>query len=148
MRIFEAAAEYGRRNVPLVVIAGKNYGCGSSRDSAAKGGVLMGGKAGIAQSFERIHRTNLVGMGVLPLQFDDGVTAASLKLDGTEVFDLPGLAATVGVGSRIDCVIRRADGRRETIGLTARLDTAEDVDYWRNGGILPAVWRASVAGLG
>ena len=148
MRIFEAAGEYARRRVPLVVIAGKNYGCGSSRDSAAKGVALMGVKAVIAESFERIHRTNLVGMGVLPLQFEDGVTSGTLALDGTEVFDLRDVAATIGVGSRIDCVLRRADGTAETLRLVARLDTEEDVDYWRNGGILPAVWRESVAAIG
>jgi aconitate hydratase A / 2-methylisocitrate dehydratase len=148
MRIYEAAGEYAKRGVPLVVIAGKNYGCGSSRDSAAKGVALMGVKAVIAESFERIHRTNLVGMGVLPLQFEDGVTAESLGLDGTETYDLPNLAATIGVNARVDCVIRRADGTAASVGLIARLDTAEDVDYWRNGGILPAVWREYVAALG
>ena len=107
----------------------------------------MGVKAVIAESFERIHRTNLVGMGVLPLQFEDGVTAGSLGLDGTETFDLPNLAATIGVNTRVDCVVRRVDGTATTVGLIARLDTVEDVDYWRNGGILPAVWRDSVAAL-
>jgi aconitate hydratase len=148
MRIFEAAEAYAERGVPLVVIAGRNYGCGSSRDSAAKGVALMGVKAVIAESFERIHRTNLVGMGVLPLQFEDGVSAETLGLDGTEVFDLTDLAAFISVGGRIGCTIRRADGTRETIHVIARLDTAEDVDYWRNGGILPAVWREAVAAIG
>jgi aconitate hydratase len=147
MRIFEAAQEYLKRKTPLVVIAGKNYGCGSSRDSAAKGVALMGVKAVFAESFERIHRTNLVGMGVLPLQFEDGVSAESLKLDGTETFDLRNLAGSIGVGSAIDCEIRRSSGDVETIRLIARLDTEEDVDYWRNGGILPAVWRDSIAGI-
>jgi aconitate hydratase len=147
MRIFEAAEAYKERGVPLVIIAGKNYGCGSSRDSAAKGVALMGVKAVIAESFERIHRTNLVGMGVLPLQFEEGVTAESLKLDGTEIFDLPGLAEAIGVASRIPCTIHRADGTTETIHLTARLDTEEELNYWRNGGILPAVWRDAVADL-
>jgi len=148
MRVFEAAEAYAERGVPLVVVAGKNYGCGSSRDSAAKGVALMGVKAVIAESFERIHRTNLVGMGVLPLQFEDGVSAETLGLDGTEVFDLTGLAASVGVGARIDGTIHRADGTQATIHLIARLDTEEDVDYWRNGGILPAVWREAVAAIG
>jgi aconitate hydratase len=147
MRIFEAAEEYLRRGVPLVIVAGKNYGCGSSRDSAAKGVALLGVKAVIAESFERIHRTNLVGMGVLPLQFADGTTAATLGLDGSETFDLQGLAAAIGVGATVPCTIRRADGRSETVPLTARLDTEEDVDYWKNGGILPAVWRDCAGGL-
>ena len=148
MRIFEAAEEYAKRGVPLVVVAGKNYGCGSSRDSAAKGVALLGVKAVIAESFERIHRTNLVGMGVLPLQFAEGMDAKTLKLDGSEVFDLRGLADAIGVGATVPCTIRRADGRAETVSLRARLDTEEDVEYWRNGGILPAVWRDCVAAIG
>jgi aconitate hydratase len=147
MRIFEAAEEYLRRGVPLVIVAGKNYGCGSSRDSAAKGVALLGVKAVIAESFERIHRTNLVGMGVLPLQFAPGTTAATLGLDGSETFDLRGLAAAIGVGATVLCTIRRADGRSETVPLTARLDTEEDLDYWKNGGILPAVWRDCAGSL-
>jgi aconitate hydratase len=148
MRIFEAAEEYAKRGVPLIVVAGKNYGCGSSRDSAAKGVALLGVKAVIAESFERIHRTNLVGMGVLPLQFAEGTDAKTLKLDGSEVFDLRNLAATIGVGATIPCTIHRSDGRTETVPLRARLDTEEDVEYWRNGGILPAVWRDCVAAIG
>jgi aconitate hydratase len=148
MRIFEAAEEYGRRGIPLAVIAGKNYGCGSSRDSAAKGVALLGVKAVIAESFERIHRTNLVGMGVLPLQFEPGTDAKTLGLDGTEAFELRNLASAIGVGARVSCTIRRAGGRSETVPLIARLDTEEDVAYWRNGGILPAVWRDCVAALG
>ena len=145
MRVYEAAEEYRRRGVPLVVIAGKNYGCGSSRDSAAKGVAMLGVKAVIAEGFERIHRTNLVGMGVLPLQFQDGTSAETLELDGTETFDLVDLAATIGVGARVACRINRADGSTQQIGLIARLDTADDVDYWSQGGILPAVWRESIA---
>jgi aconitate hydratase len=147
MRIFEAAEEYLRRGVPLVIVAGKNYGCGSSRDSAAKGVALLGVKAVIAESFERIHRTNLVGMGVLPLQFAPGTTAATLGLDGSETFDLEGLAAAIGVGATVPCAIRLADGRSKTVPLTARLDTEEDVDYWKNGGILPTVWRDCAGNL-
>ncbi|MPY75537.1 MAG: aconitate hydratase AcnA [Alphaproteobacteria bacterium] len=148
MRIFEAAEEYAKRGVPLVVVAGKNYGCGSSRDSAAKGVALLGVKAVIAESFERIHRTNLVGMGVLPLQFAEGTDAKTLGLDGSEIFDLRDLAAGIGVGATVQCTIRRAGGRTETVPLVARLDTEEDVEYWRNGGILPAVWRDSIAAIG
>ncbi len=141
MRIFEAAQEYARRNTPLVVIAGRNYGSGSSRDWAAKGVALLGVKAIIAQGFERIHRTNLVGMGVLPLQLPEGTTPAALGLDGTETFNITGLAGGVSVRGTAQCSIHRADGRAITIPLTIRLDTPEDIDYWLNGGILPAVWR-------
>ena len=148
MRVYEAAEEYGRRGVDLVVVAGRNYGCGSSRDWAAKGVALLGVKAVIAESFERIHRTNLVGMGVLPLQFPDGVTADTLRLDGTETFDITGLESGVGVRSRVACTIRRTDGSNATVALTARLDTGEDVEYWRHGGILPRVWRSYVTGQG
>jgi aconitate hydratase len=141
MRIFEAAEEYQRRGVPLCVVAGRIYGSGSSRDWAAKGVALLGVKVIMAQSFERIHRTNLVGMGVLPLQFEEGTDWRSLGLAGTETFDLVDLASHVGVRSKVPCTIRRADGSSQTITLIARLDTEEDVAYWRHGGILPAVWR-------
>ncbi|NYT64055.1 aconitate hydratase AcnA [Alcaligenaceae bacterium] len=144
MRIFEAAQEYQRRDVPLVVIAGQNYGCGSSRDSAAKGVALLGVKAVIAEGFERIHRTNLVGMGVLPLQFLPGTNAETLGLDGTETFDIIGLEDRLGVRSQVDWVIHRKDGSKQTVPLMLRLDTTEDVEYWRHGGILPRVWRGYV----
>lgn len=141
MRIFEAAERYAERGTPLVVVAGRNYGCGSSRDWAAKGVALLGVKAIIAEGFERIHRTNLVGMGVLPLQFHAGVTAEGLRLNGSETFDILDLDREFPVGAVARCVIRRADGRSETIPLRIRLDTPEDIAYWRNGGILPFVWR-------
>ena len=141
MRIFEAAQEYLRRGVPLTVIAGRNYGCGSSRDWAAKGVALLGVKTVIAESFERIHRTNLVGMGVLPLQFEAGTTAESLALDGSERIDILGLSDDVGVGAHVHAVIHRETGGITTVPLIVRLDTAEDVEYWRHGGILPRVWR-------
>ncbi|WP_293856877.1 aconitate hydratase AcnA [uncultured Alsobacter sp.] len=141
MRIFEAAEEYGRRGTPLVVVAGRNYGCGSSRDWAAKGVALLGVKAVIAEGFERIHRTNLVGMGVLPLQFRDGTTAQALGLDGTELYEVTGLDEDFPVRGTAHLTILRRDGRREQVPLTIRLDTPEDIAYWRNGGILPFVWR-------
>jgi aconitate hydratase A / 2-methylisocitrate dehydratase len=144
MRIFEAAQAYATSGTPLVVIAGHNYGCGSSRDSAAKGVALLGVKAILARSFERIHRTNLVGMGVLPLQLPDGVDAQTLGLDGSETFDLRGLARGAAVHGRVELVIHRGDGRTERVATVARLDTEEDVEYWRNGGILPTVWREYV----
>jgi aconitate hydratase len=146
MRIFEAAQEYLRRDVPLAVIAGRNYGCGSSRDWAAKGVALLGVKVVIAGSFERIHRTNLVGMGVLPLQFPEGVTAETLGLDGSETIDIPQLAQRIAVAGQIEALVRRTDGRVDTVPLLVRLDTEEDVAYWRHGGIMPRVWREYVNG--
>jgi len=141
MRVFEAAVEYMERGVPLAVVAGKNYGCGSSRDWAAKGVALLGVKTVIAESFERIHRTNLVGMGVLPLQFEEGTTAQSLGLDGTETVDITGLAAQLRVNGRVTASIQRLDGTCTQVPLIIRLDTEEDVEYWRHGGILACVWR-------
>jgi len=146
MRVFEAAEEYLRRGTPLTVIAGKNYGCGSSRDWAAKGVALMGVKTVIAESFERIHRTNLVGMGVLPLQFEDGTTAESLELNGSEIIDVPDLASRLCVGGRVQAHVRRADGSSFVVPLIIRLDTHEDVLYWRHGGIMPLVWREYITG--
>jgi aconitate hydratase len=147
-RIFETAEIYATRGTPLVVIAGKNYGCGSSRDWAAKGVALLGVKAIIAEGFERIHRTNLVGMGVLPLQFVDGVTAATLGLGGSETFDISGLDGDLTVGTRVTCRIVRTDGTTTAVELLVRLDTPDDIDYWRHGGILPSVWRDAMAGRG
>ncbi len=141
MRVLEAAQEYLRRDVPLAGIAGKNYGCGSSRDWAAKGLALIGVKAVIAESFERIHRTNLVVMGVLPLQFEPGTTAESLGFDGSETIDIPALAQHLEVSGRVEANVRRVDGTTTSVPLTIRLDTTEDVKYWRHGGILPLVWR-------
>lgn len=141
MRIFEAAQAYQERQVPLLVIAGKNYGCGSSRDSAAKGPALLGVKAVVAEGFERIHRTNLVGMGVLPLQFQDGTNADTLGLDGTETFDVKGLEENLGVRSQAELIIHRLDGSTQSVPVIVRLDTVEDMEYWRHGGILPRVWR-------
>ena len=144
--MFEAAMDYSAEETPLVVIAGKEYGTGSSRDWAAKGTRLLGVKAVIAESFERIHRSNLVGMGVLPLLFPDGVTRKSLGLDGTELIDLEGVAAGVTPAMTIACRIRRADGRTESLDLLCRIDTAEEAEYFRHGGILHYVLRG-LAGL-
>lgn len=141
MRVFDAAQSYQQRGQDLIIIAGKNYGCGSSRDSAAKGVALLGVKAVVAESFERIHRTNLVGMGVLPLQFIDEVTVDSLRLDGSETFDVIGLAQNLGVHSQLQLLIHRLNGEVDVVALQARLDTQADVDYWKHGGILPKVWR-------
>jgi aconitate hydratase len=139
---FHAAAErYRAEGVPLVVIAGAEYGAGSSRDWAAKGTRLLGVRAVIAESFERIHRSNLVGMGVLPLQFGSGVTRKTLGLTGTELFDIAGISGNRAPRSELECTITRADGKRETLRLLSRLDTARDVDYFRNGGLLHQVVR-------
>jgi aconitate hydratase len=141
MSIYDAAMKYQAENVPLVIIAGQEYGTGSSRDWAAKGTRLLGAKAVIVESFERIHRSNLVGMGVLPLVFKDGMTAKDLKLDGTELFDLTGLAGGIKPRMDVPCTITRKDGSKENIMLWCRIDTADEVEYFRHGGILHYVLR-------
>jgi len=130
---------------PLVIFAGQEYGTGSSRDWAAKGTNLLGVKAVVAQSFERIHRSNLVGMGVLPLQFNDGENAASLKTDGTETFDITGLKDGIRPRQDATLTIHRANGETQTVALTLRIDTPIEVDYFLHGGILPYVLRQLVA---
>jgi aconitate hydratase len=145
LAIFDAAERYQKEGTPLVVFAGQEYGTGSSRDWAAKGTRLLGVKAVVAQSFERIHRSNLVGMGVLPLQFPDGISAQSLHLDGTERFDFTGLDDSVKPMSTVTLHIHRADGTTETVALRSRIDTAIEVDYYRHGGILPFVLRQLIA---
>ena len=141
MPIYDAAMKYQDAGVPLVVIGGKEYGTGSSRDWAAKGTRLLGVKAVIVESFERIHRSNLVGMGVLPLQFKDGMNRKTLKLDGTETFDIVGVAGGISPLMDVTCRIHRADGSSEEISLLCRIDTADEVEYYRNGGILHYVLR-------
>lgn len=146
MSIYDAAMAYKAEGTPLVIFAGAEYGTGSSRDWAAKGTSLMGVKAVVVQSFERIHRSNLVGMGVLPLQFKDGDSAASLGLDGTETFDLSGLEG-VDVKPRQDVklTIRKANGDTSEVVLTLRIDTPIEIEYYKNGGILPYVLRQLVS---
>ena len=139
--IYEAAMRYRDAGVPLVVVAGKEYGTGSSRDWAAKGTRLLGIRAVIAESFERIHRSNLVGMGVLPLEFKPGTTRKTLALDGTETFDISGVAGGIAPRMDIDCRIVRADGSSEDIALTCRIDTLDEAEYYRHGGILQYVIR-------
>ena len=146
MSIYDAAMRYQAEGVPLVIIAGQEYGTGSSRDWAAKGTRLLGVKAVVAQSFERIHRSNLVGMGVLPLQFKDDTNAASLSLDGTERFDLLGIGDGVEPREDIKLVIHRASGAVEEIPVTLRIDTPIEVDYYNHGGILPYVLRQLLSG--
>jgi aconitate hydratase len=141
MSIYDAAVKYQESDVPLVVIAGQEYGTGSSRDWAAKGTRLLGVRAVIAQSYERIHRSNLVGMGVLPLQFKEGTTAQTLGLDGTESYDLAGLGDRLKPRQDLALVIRRSDGRREGVPVTLRIDTPIEIEYYRHGGILPYVLR-------
>ncbi|HEX2270085.1 MAG TPA: aconitate hydratase AcnA, partial [Pyrinomonadaceae bacterium] len=146
MSIYDAAMRYQEEGVPLVILAGQEYGTGSSRDWAAKGTRLLGVKAVIAQSFERIHRSNLVGMGVLPCQFKDDVSAASLKLDGTETFDLLGVEDGIAPLETVTLVIRRANGETEEVPVTLRIDTPIEVDYYHHGGILPFVLRQLLSG--
>jgi aconitate hydratase len=145
MSIYDASMRYQSAGVPLVVIAGQEYGTGSSRDWAAKGTKLLGVRAVIAQSFERIHRSNLVGMGVLPCQFKEGDSAESLGLDGTETFDLLGLEAGVKPRQDVTLVINRANGEKEQVAVTLRIDTPIEIDYYQHGGILPYVLRQLVA---
>jgi aconitate hydratase len=141
MSIYDAAMRYQDEGVPLVVIGGKEYGTGSSRDWAAKGTRLLGVKAVIVESFERIHRSNLVGMGVLPLQFKGGDNRETLGLTGNESFDLTGLKDGLKPGMDVHCKITFADGSSKGITLLCRIDTADEVDYYRNGGILHYVLR-------
>ena len=136
LSIHEAAERYRGEGVPVVVVGGADYGAGSSRDWAAKGTSLLGVRAVIAESFERIHRSNLVGMGVLPAQFPPGVTRRTLGLDGSERFTIAGLAGGLAPRAALDCTIAYADGRSVSVRLTARLDTQREVDYYRHGGIL------------
>ncbi len=141
MSIFDAAMRYQKEKVPLVILAGHEYGTGSSRDWAAKGTKLLGVKAVVAASFERIHRSNLVGMGVLPLQFLDGVTAQSLGLDGSQTFSIGGLSDAIQPGQRLTLEIQSKDGEKRYVPVKLRIDTPIEVDYYKHGGILSFVLR-------
>jgi len=143
--IYDASMAYQAKGVPLIVIAGQEYGTGSSRDWAAKGTNLLGVKVVVAQSFERIHRSNLVGMGVLPLQFKEGVTAQTLKLDGSETYDVVGLSPAVKPQQDLTLRITRKDGAVQDVPVTCRIDTPIEIDYYQHGGILPYVLRQIVA---
>lgn len=138
MSIYDAAMTYQQRKVPLVVIAGKEYGTDASRDWAAKGTRLLGVRAVVAESFERIHRSNLAGMGVLPLQFPDTANRKSLNIDGSETIALEGLD-TISTGMTVTMVVIWGDGTEERVDLLCRLDTAEEVHYYNSGGIMPFV---------
>ena len=139
--IYEAAMRYALEGVPLIVAAGREYGTGSSRDWAAKGVLLLGVRAVVAESFERIHRSNLIGMGVLPLQFQPGTTRKTLGLNGSETLELPGLPGQLAPGQELTLTIRRTDGRTDTVPVICRINTADEVAYYRDGGILHHVLR-------
>jgi len=146
MSIYDAAMAYKAEGTPLVIFAGKEYGTGSSRDWAAKGTRLMGVKAVVAESYERIHRSNLVGMGVLPLQFAENSGVAALKLDGTETYDITGLeSGEIHPRQSVKLVIRKADGSVTETDLILRIDTAIELEYYKNGGILPFVLRQLIS---
>ena len=147
MSIYDAAMKYQQQRTPLVVFAGQEYGTGSSRDWAAKGTRLLGVKAVVAQSFERIHRSNLVGMGVLPCQFKEGASAQSLELDGSETFDVVGFGDAIKPRQDVTLVIHRKNGKSQKVPLTVRIDTPIEVDYYRHGGILDYVLRQLIAGM-
>ncbi len=146
MSIHEASLEYAKTGTPLAVVAGHEYGTGSSRDWAAKGTALLGVRFVVARSFERIHRSNLVGMGVLPCQFPEGVSAQTLKLDGAETFDLLGIDTSLAPRQKARVAIRRAGGKVDGVEVTVRIDTPIEVEYYRHGGILPYVLRQIVRG--
>jgi aconitate hydratase len=145
MTIYEASVRYREAGVPLLVLAGKEYGSGSSRDWAAKGTLLLGVRAVLAESFERIHRSNLVNMGVLPLQFTAGETVASLKLTGRERFDVTGISGGLSPGGIVTVRATGEDGETRTFQVTARIDTPEELEAFRHGGILPYVLRQLMA---
>jgi aconitate hydratase len=152
MTIYDASVQYQAEGTPLIVLAGKEYGSGSSRDWAAKGPRLLGVRAVIAQSYERIHRSNLVGMGILPLQFAADQSAATLKLTGAETYDFTGLGAllTEGFpkGKSLSVKVTRADGSSVSFKTTIRIDTPQELQYYRHGGILEFVLRQLASGSG
>jgi aconitate hydratase len=140
--MYDAAMRYAQEKVPLVVFAGKEYGTGSSRDWASKGSALLGIRAIIVQSFERIHRSNLVGMGIVPLMFEEGMSWKSLGITGKETVTFPELSYdTLGPGKKISLQIMMVDGSVKTVPLICRIDTQDEMEYMRQGGILPAVLR-------
>ena len=146
MSIFEASEKYRADATPLIVLAGKEYGSGSSRDWAAKGPALLGIRAVIAESFERIHRSNLIGMGILPLQYVDGATRSSLGLTGEETFAISGVAAKLEPGMTVTVTATPASGPAITFPALVRIDTPDEADYYRHGGILLYVLRQLAAG--
>jgi aconitate hydratase len=147
MSVYDAAVRYAKEGVPLVVLAGKEYGSGSSRDWAAKGPKLLGIRAVIAESYERIHRSNLVGMGILPLEFGPGENAASLGLTGEETFEIRGLSDAIAK-RKVVVHAKRTDGSVREFTATVRIDTPQEREYYRHGGILQYVLRQLVGGRG
>jgi aconitate hydratase len=145
LEIYDAATRYQADGVPLVIIAGQEYGTGSSRDWAAKGTKLLGVKAVVTQSFERIHRSNLVGMGILPCQFLEGTNALSLGLSGQETFTIRGLEAGLKPQQELGLSIRGPDGSEREVPVLLRIDTPIEIEYYRHGGILPFVLRQLLA---
>ncbi|MGB8342159.1 MAG: aconitate hydratase [Chthoniobacterales bacterium] len=145
MSIFDAAMKYAETKTPLVIFAGTEYGTGSSRDWAAKGTRLLGVKAVVAASFERIHRSNLVGMGVLPVQFHEGTNVQSLNLDGSEIYSIIGLSESIQPGQDLTLEIKRAEGKTQSVPVKLRIDTPIEIDYYRHGGILQFVLRELLA---
>lgn len=148
MAIFDAAEAYKKKNIPLIVFAGRDYGMGSSRDWAAKGTALLGVHAVVARSFERIHRSNLVGMGVIPLQFKEDQSLESLNIKGDELFSLIGLEKELKPRQEVTLEIDRGGGKIDRAQLIARLDTPIDIDYYMQGGILPYVLRQILSTMG
>jgi aconitate hydratase len=144
MSIYDAAMKYQADETPLIILAGKEYGAGSSRDWAAKGTALLGVKAVIAESYERIHRSNLIGMGVVPLQFRDGETAASLGLTGQETYDIAGLGVQRAKEVRVTAT--GADGKKKEFAAIVRIDTPKEQEYFIHGGILQYVLRQLASG--
>jgi aconitate hydratase len=149
MSIFDASVKYAERGTPLIIIAGKEYGSGSSRDWAAKGPKLLGVRAVIAESYERIHRSNLVGMGILPLQFEAGQNAESLGLTGEEIYDIVGfrerLASKFSSGSSVQVIATGSGGSRKSFQARIRIDTPQELEYFKHGGILQYVLRQLAA---
>jgi aconitate hydratase len=141
MFVYDAAIKYKEANIPLIVLAGKEYGSGSSRDWAAKGTFLLGVKAVLAESYERIHRSNLVGMGVLPLQYKSGETAASLGLSGNEIFTITGIAEDIKPLKEVQVIAKKQDGSEVEFSAIARMDSNIEIEYYRHGGILQYVLR-------
>jgi aconitate hydratase len=144
LTIYDAAVRYQAEKIPLVVIAGSEYGTGSSRDWAAKGSKLLGITAVIAESFERIHRSNLIGMGVLPLEFPAGTNRHTLKLNGSEIISLAGLSNGLKPHMTVKTIIQRSNGETVTIDLLCRIDTANEVEYYQHDGILQYVLRGAL----
>jgi aconitate hydratase len=141
MSIFEAAKRYQEAGIPLLVLAGKEYGTGSSRDWAAKGVLLLGVKVVLAESFERIHRSNLVCMGILPLQFKPGQSAAYYGLTGNELFEVENFTGEMQPRAEVNVYVQRENGQRFSFLAIARIDTPIEVEYYQNGGLLPAIYR-------